>query len=129
LTRATARTAKKNPAAPHIGRDEPVYDDWCTFTGRRWEYDRSVSTSGTDNKTEPFWGDVSMNCAGQRSIGCEREAGRNETYNVLFKADKDNIYKCPFPQAEWQTIKIESVWTLDVYAATNAPDCSTVKQK
>src|SRR5690606_34912595 len=27
-------------------RSEPVYDDWCTWSGQRWEYSRSISTSG-----------------------------------------------------------------------------------
>ena len=111
-------------------RSEPVYDDWCTFTGQRWDYKRSVTTSGTSVDQTPNWGEVTPNCNGQRSIGCEQESGRNETYNVQFAGDKDIKYTCDFPQAQWETIKIESVWTVQVRVVdVKAADCATIKPK
>lgn len=111
-------------------RDEPVYDDWCTFTGNRWEYERSVTTSGTSVKETPYWGDLSLNCDNQRVLGCERESGRVESYKVDFKGDKDAKYTCDFPQAQWETIKLESVWTVQVRVVdANAADCGSLKPK
>lgn len=111
-------------------RSEPVYDDWCTFTGKRWEYERSVTTSGDSISDTPKWGDISLNCDNRRSIGCEREAERIEKYHVQFVGDKDVKYVCDFPQAQWETIKIESVWTVQVRVVdANAADCGTLKLK
>lgn len=111
-------------------RSEPVYDDWCTWTGKRWEYTRSVSTGAQALTPAPYWGDVALRCAGQRTIGCEQEAGRNESYLVIFKGDDNRQYKCPFPQAEWQTIPIESSWTVQVRVVdANAADCDSLKRR
>lgn len=111
-------------------RSEPVYDRWCTFTGQRWNYTRSVTTQGQNVKETPYWGELTLQCAGQRSVGCEREAGRNETYNVEFTGDKDIKYYCPFPQAEWEQIRIESLWTVNVRVLDqDAADCSSLKLK
>jgi len=111
-------------------RSEPVYDDWCTFTGKRWQYERSVSTTGSSISETPKWGNVALNCDDQRSIGCEREAERIEKYYVQFAGDKDVKYKCDFPQTQWETIKIESVWTVQVRVVdANAADCASIKPK
>ena len=38
-------------------RDEPVYDDKCTWSGQRWESDRTEEVSGGLSDT-PVWPDV-----------------------------------------------------------------------
>ncbi|MCU0511629.1 MAG: zinc ribbon domain-containing protein [Anaerolineae bacterium] len=111
-------------------RDEPVYDDWCTFTGRRWDYERSVTTSGRSLRETPAWGVVTLNCASQARVGCEREAGREEIYTVIFTGDENRTYRCPFPQAQWQAAGIESVWSVNVRVVdAGAADCNSLKPK
>jgi hypothetical protein len=95
-------------------RDEPVYDDMCTWTGQRWENAQPVIASG-DLSDTPTWPNLNLNCDGQRRIACERESGRNESYRVLFdNTEKDASYECPFSQAQWQDIAVESLWTAEV---------------
>jgi RNA polymerase subunit RPABC4/transcription elongation factor Spt4 len=111
-------------------RDEPVYDQWCTFTGQRWEYERAVITEAKSLAETPYWGEFTLSCDSQRRVGCEREAGRTETYNVVFTGEKSIEYRCPFPQTEWQSIRIESVWTVNVRVMDErAADCTSLKLK
>lgn len=111
-------------------RSEPVYDDMCTWTGKRWEYDRTVPASGKSVKETPYWPQITLNCSGQRSVGCEREAGRSEAYLVVFRGDGDIVYKCPFSQSDWENVGIESVWTVNVRVVDqDAADCDSLKLK
>lgn len=109
-----------------VYRSEPVYDRWCTWTGKKWDYLRSVTTNGQNVSESPFWGEVSLNCANQRSVGCEREASREEEYMVLFNGD-GNEYRCPFPQNEWENIRLESIWTVQVRRVdASAANCDSL---
>lgn len=96
-------------------RNEPVYDDMCTWTGQRWMTDRTERTNGNSLGDTPTWPTVQLNCVGQRRLGCEREAGRSEEYIVLYAAqDNDNRYQCSLPQTQWATSRLESSWIGEV---------------
>lgn len=92
-------------------RTEAVYDDMCTWSGTNWMSDRTERTSGTSVRETPVWPDITLNCAGQRQLGCERESGRNERYSVLYEAQENsNNYRCNYPQERWASIAVGSVW-------------------
>lgn len=109
-------------------RSEPVYDDWCSWTGLSWQHDRDVRTSG-GLSDPPVWGEFSLSCANERRIGCQRESGRDEKYLLQLKSD-EFTYKCPLPQAEWQNTPIEAAFSLQVLAIDNSQaKCDTLKRK
>lgn len=109
-------------------RSEPVYDDWCTWTGFNWQHERDVRTSGGLNDT-PVWGEFSLNCANERREGCQRESGRDEKYLLQLKSG-EFAYKCPLPQAEWQNAPIEAAFSLQVLAIDNSKaKCETLARK
>lgn len=92
-------------------RTEPVYDDMCTWTGQRWESDRTARESGTGLTPAPIWPNVTLNCEGQRRVGCERESGRNERYTVIYEGtENDREFRCDFSQQKWESTPIESIW-------------------
>jgi rubrerythrin len=96
-------------------RSEPVYDDWCDYSGYRWEFDRNITTSGDSVSDTPVWGTVNLNCANERRTGCEREDRREEAYLVLFdNDDSDATYRCDFPQDLWRNIRVGSDWNIQV---------------
>lgn len=109
-------------------REEPVYDQYCTYSVDRWANSRSVPTSGSSVTDVPYWAEVTLNCEGQNRIGCERISARNEVYNVIFQGEGETRYTCPFPQNEWQNIGIESAWTLRVRVVdADAGDCDSLQ--
>lgn len=92
-------------------RNEPVYDDMCTWSGTRWQSDRTEQESGNSVRDTPAWPIVTLQCEGQQRIGCEREAGRNQRYTVLYTAEQgNNAYRCNFPEEQWSSIPLESIW-------------------
>lgn len=93
-------------------REEPIYDQWCTFNINRWDYERSVTTTGDSLAIAPVWGAVSLDCTASR-LGCEREADRQERYSVTFQGDGET-YTCVYGLREWLDIPVESTWTIEV---------------
>lgn len=109
-------------------RSEPVYDDWCTWTGTNWQFDRDVRTTGGLSDA-PAWGEFTLNCAGQRTVGCQRESNRTEQYLLQLKSE-EFAYKCPLPQEEWQSVPIEAAFSLQVLAIDNSQaKCETLTRK
>lgn len=107
-------------------RSEPVYDDWCVFSGYRWEDERQVVTTGGLADT-PTYGDPNLNCAGSARVGCERETGRDEVYTLTL-VNSENTYQCPVPVDEWRAARIEQTFTLKVNAMNKLrAQCDTLK--
>lgn len=107
-------------------KNVPVYDDWCTFTGKRWEFSYDVKTSGVGLQESPYWGEVNLRCENQRQIGCERQS-TEEAYLVHFSADGPE-YECPFNQSEWAQIAVDSIWTVHVRVVdAGAADCNSLQ--
>jgi len=110
-------------------REEPVYDDMCTWNGFHWEHDRNETTSG-DLSDPPRWADIDLNCEDQRRIGCERESRRNEQYTVFYAdTDSDADYRCDYPQNEWESISVESLWSGQARALAGSLLCETLQRK
>lgn len=107
-------------------REEPVYSTWCDYSINRWVQTRTVRTTGTSLSNTPAWGVVQLKCTGQQ-LGCEREAGRTERYEVTFtdSASAEN-YTCDFPQAQWQNIRLESAWEMEVRQFMGGAMCETL---
>ncbi|MGB1287394.1 MAG: hypothetical protein ACPG7F_12725 [Aggregatilineales bacterium] len=110
-------------------RKEPAYDDWCTWTGQRWDYEYSVTTSGVGLSEIPVWGEINLKCEDKKHVGCERAGHRNESYTVLYRGE-DRPYRCDFPQTIWESIPVDSEWTGQVGRYNKATiDCKSISLK
>ncbi len=110
-------------------REEPVYDDWCRWRGNRWEDAFNRQTSGEGLIPEPYYEDVSLNCEGQKRLGCQR-ADYSGNYNVNFKGNENRTYTCGFSQEVWAEVPIESVWTIEVRRIdADAGLCNTLERQ
>lgn len=63
-------------------RQEPVYDDWCSYTVDRWGHDHWETAKG-DQSSMPRWPPTSVSDC--RSLGCTREGSRVETYTLFLE--------------------------------------------
>lgn len=123
-------TFREEEQCQTVYREEPVYDQMCVWNGFIWDYARTVSTSGTGTEPEPYWGELNLRCDGEQRVGCERVASQEEAYTVHFRGDENRAYDCNFPQSEWQSIPIESVWTgLTGTFNTDAIDCDSLQRQ
>lgn len=105
-------------------REEPVYGDVCYFTVNRWGYERTARAEG-DRSDRPYWPDSGIRTG--RCLGCEREAGRSETYTLIFKrSDTGDMFECKVPADEWQNTPAEQTFTLKVGAVLGDERCDTL---
>lgn len=107
-------------------RQEPIYDDRCYFTVNRWTDERVARADGQALSPAPAWPALTLNQCAVIGLGCEREGGRAENYYVNFRSD-DNDFRCEFSQAEWQSIRIESIWNVDIGTITGVADCGSLQ--
>jgi ribosomal protein L32 len=106
-----------------IYRQEPVYDDMCTWTGMRWEDINPALGSGNSLAQSPAWPIIDLNECDTRREGCQREAGRSENYYVIF----DDEYRCSYSQAEWEDIPEGATFTGQLRSMTNSLLCDTLE--
>lgn len=103
-------------------REEPVYDDRCTYVADRWKLARTERAGGAAIADVPRWPPVSLACTGT-VLGCEREGARNETYTVSFATDDGKALGCDVAQAKWSTLPVGSKWKAPVGVISGAIDC------
>ena len=108
-------------------RQEPVYDDKCSYTVDRWVYARSETAAGAGLAAPPAWPKYALRAVGT-SIGSEREGQRVETYTVLFSdaADTAKTLTCDLPEGSWRAIPNGSSWRAEASVLTGNLDCATL---
>ena len=107
-----------------VYRDEPVYDDYCSFTVNRWVPDREIQSSSAQ-AAAPFW--PSADLTSGSSLGAERENRRSESYIVLLDVDGQR-YECDVNQRAWEAAEEGRTFNISIGVITNAPDCSALEQ-
>ena len=106
-------------------RDEPVYDEHCSYTVDRWRYARDVIAGASDKS--PYWPTYTLACT-DTTYGCEREGSRESQYNLHLREPKEKInYQCHLDEGVWQNSKIESRWNLKVGVITGGERCGSLK--
>ena len=105
-------------------REEPVYDDKCTFKVDKWSKDRSVDASGND--LSPRWPDVALRRAGS-CVGCEREGARDATYTLKFKDNKGEARSCTTGEAQWKQVRDGERYKADIGVMSGKVDCDSLK--
>ena len=106
-------------------KDSPVYGDKCHYTANRWKYERSLRATGGLAQT-PAWPRAQLRTG--MCVGCEREAGNNESYTLSLKTIPDGKDKsCTLDQSRWAATRDGSKWTVEIGVMTGLADCSTMK--
>lgn len=107
-----------------VYEEEPIYDNYCSFTVNRWVYARAISQEGLSLQDAPRWPLLQLNTGS--CIGCEREAGRAETY-VLVLQSGDQTYRCDVSFDLWQQAQEQSNWNFEVSVVTGQPNCGSLE--
>ncbi|MCB9495645.1 MAG: zinc ribbon domain-containing protein [Fibrobacteria bacterium] len=104
-------------------REEPIYDDWCSWTAMRWQFETRIVARGGED-TPPRWPAFEPSGSG---IGALREAGREEIWPVVFRArDGEKQWTCRLPSELGTRCRLESRWILPVRRVGGAV-CSQLK--
>lgn len=105
-------------------REEPVYDDHCSFRINRWEKHHTLTAKGSLRES-PAWPAVSGLNAGS-ALGSEREGPRHETYTLGLSGPAKESWSCELPQARWQGFAEGSSLDVKVRVMTGGIDCSSL---
>lgn len=117
-------TFKKERECKPKYRSEPVYDDKCRYLVNAWGRARSEKAAGGSLAEAPRWPEVRLARTGD-CLGCEREAGRSETYKLLFKDEKDQKSgDCTVDESRWRGAADGSRWSIRV--GMSGADCSSM---
>lgn len=110
-------------------REEPVYDDMCTWEGFRWEGINPLQTSH-EISNSLVWPEASFDECLSLQVGCQREASREEVYWIIFEnTDDDTRHRCQFSLQEWEEIPIESLWTGQSRALGGGIICDSLQRQ
>ncbi len=82
-----------------------VYDDWCEYVTQEWAVVDSVAVSGSD--LNPTWPDVAV-------ATNQREAGREETFQVVFATEDRTYTHTVSDVSTFQQYQIGSRWVLTI---------------
>lgn len=80
-------------------REEPEYDDRCTYDIDRWKVIRTERAEGSASQA-PLWPSVSLARSGQ-CVGCEREGTRKQSYSLVLQDEKGRKHECDIDESRW----------------------------
>jgi hypothetical protein len=107
-------------------KDEPVYDDKCSYRVARWAHERTEKATGSSVKETPAWPKVRLSRTGD-GLGAEREGKRTEAYRVVYRDPQGKTHDCDFPEAKWAGIADGSRWVGQGGVVTGALSCDSLK--
>ena len=105
-------------------REEPVYDERCTFSVDRWAKERTVTATGASMTDAPRWPSTNITRTGS-CVGCEREGARSETYTVTLVDEKGGTDSCDVDPQKWTTLGDGTTWKGAV-RLVGGLDCSSL---
>jgi hypothetical protein len=106
-------------------KDEPVYEDKCSYELVKWSQQRQEKAEG-DQATAPRWPAVMLARSGCSEIGCEREGARSERYSVTFRDDTGESYRCDFPEKTWENLGQGKRYPGKLRALVGTLDCGSL---
>ena len=107
-------------------KEEPVYDDKCSYEVNKWKTTRTAKASGSSVSDTPAWRDVGQLRTGS-SVGSERQGAKSETYRVVYKDADGGTHDCSYPQAKWSGVAAGSKWTAEAGVLFSNLDCDSLR--
>ena len=107
-------------------RDEPVYDQKCSYTADRWSQTRIEKAGAEAMEPAPAWPSVVLQESGAVTPGSEREGARTEKYTVKFKEDANGgrLLTCDIAESQWRTLAEGTRWIAPVGVMSDTIDCT-----
>ncbi len=109
-------------------REEPVYDDKCSYKIDKWATARTEKASGDGMGQAPSWPSVGTLRSGS-GLGAEREGSRRETYTVTYTDSDGGTHDCAYPQQRWQGIGQGSLWKAKAGVMFSNLDCDSLSPR
>lgn len=101
-------------------REEPVYDQHCSYTVDRWKVTRTAKAGAAG--LDCSWPAVGA-LRGGAGLGAEREGSRGEKYSLQLKGEDGKAYTCTLPEAKWRAVTDGFKKVIPVGVITSSPEC------
>ncbi len=109
-------------------REEPVYDDKCSYKLDEWSTDRIKMASGSGISPTPSWPEVGSLRSGS-GLGAERQGAKKESYTVIYTDADGEPHECSFPQAKWEGTTAGSTWSAEAGVMFSNLDCDSLSAR
>jgi hypothetical protein len=120
--------SEKQECTPRY-KEEPVYDDKCSYRIDKWARVRSEQRVGHSLQEPPRWPDVRLVRSGE-CMGCEREGDRTEQYVVEFEQAGDGKkVTCDVDPSRWASLGVGSTWRGQVSRLGSSVDCGELERR
>jgi hypothetical protein len=96
-------TFRQEQECETVYREEPIYDDWCSYKIDKWADLRVAKADG--DGLSPVWPQVQLRTCGQPSLGCQREGTKNETYTLSVRDESGDTHSCTVSETEWRGVQ------------------------
>ncbi|HEY4057442.1 MAG TPA: hypothetical protein VGM39_12580, partial [Kofleriaceae bacterium] len=113
-------TFEKKQNCSTVYRDEPVYDDWCTYHLDEWHQIDKLSASGSN--MSPTWPPTDLPTTASEAYGSRRQGEHVQTLTLDF--GKDN---CDVKEAIWRKYADGKNYELAVRARSGDVVCGDLK--
>lgn len=109
-------------------RDEPVYDQKCSYFLDVWKESRRETASGGSLQEKPAWPAVRLAREGS-CLGCEREGAREQSYTVRFQDSEkaDKTYECDLEEPQWGALSVGKKVKSKAGVLTGKLDCGALQ--
>ncbi len=101
-------------------REDPVYDQKCSYTVDRWATVRTDRAGGNGLSPAPSWPPVTAG-------GSERSGAKSEKYTLSFTDDGGRVLTCDLPQDRWAAYADGTRYTAPVGMVSASIDCNALK--
>lgn len=112
-------------------RQEPVYDDHCSYRIDKWAFDRNAVAKGFGTTQEPYWPTPQIRECTNTAIGCERLGAKTEKYMVYFTESngetKGEKHDCEFDQSKWKSLPAKAHYQTEKSVIFNYITCDTIQ--
>jgi hypothetical protein len=105
----------------HKYKEEPVYDEKCSYEIKDWTRVRTAKADGTSKKPSPKWPNTNLKSG-------EREGKKDEKYVVSFEDDSGKKRSCKTSEKTWASLDVGSSYTGSVSVVGGGVDCSSLKK-
>jgi hypothetical protein len=106
-------------------REEPIYDDKCSYKVDKWKTARTAKADGSSLSDTPAWPDVGS-LRGGSGLGAERQGSKRETYTVHYREGDGDTHDCAFAESKWKTATVGSTWSAEAGVMFSNLDCDSL---
>lgn len=102
-------------------REEPIMDDWCSYTVAKWADLREATADG--DGLSPVWPQTQLKTCSSPRLGCQREGTRSESYTLKLKGSDGDALSCTLSESAWRNARDGQQIEVSINMLTGAASC------